>query len=161
METLLPEIRNAARAVIVRDNSILLLRKFDEATGERYSLPGGGQDVNETLEQSLVRECEEEIGVIVGDIRLLHVAEFYKQKTINPVTVRHTVDFVFACTVPEGYQAQNGPSPDKRQTGVHWMPLDQLEGVNLSPWYVKDLLKTLGQQNTPFYLGNRNVNTAP
>ena len=52
-----PVIRNTVRAVIVRDNRILLLRKEDELQGERYALPGGAQEAGETLEQTVNREC--------------------------------------------------------------------------------------------------------
>ena len=57
MENLTPGIRNAARAVILREGSILLLRKNGSGGGERFALPGGAQDLGETLEQALNREC--------------------------------------------------------------------------------------------------------
>ena len=74
MENLLPLIRNAARALILRDGEILLLRKEDDDGSERYALPGGAQDPGETLRQALNRECLEEIGTEVEIRDLLHVA---------------------------------------------------------------------------------------
>jgi len=55
MEAIIPPIRNTARALIRRDNNILLLRKNGYADGDRFALPGGGQDPGETLEQALSR----------------------------------------------------------------------------------------------------------
>jgi hypothetical protein len=49
MAELIPEIRNAARALIVRQDKILLLRKEADGGGERFALPGGGQDPGESL----------------------------------------------------------------------------------------------------------------
>ena len=74
MENLTPVIRNAVRALIIREGRILLLRKEDER-GERFALPGGAQDLGETLEQALNRECQEEIGTGVQIIDLVHVAD--------------------------------------------------------------------------------------
>ena len=53
MENLTPQIRNAVRAVILRDDRILLLRKSGGEQGERFALPGGAQDLGETLRQAL------------------------------------------------------------------------------------------------------------
>jgi len=44
MEPLTPPIRNAARALILQEDNILLLRKDGYEKGERFALPGGGQD---------------------------------------------------------------------------------------------------------------------
>ena len=43
MENFSPDIRNAVRAVIVRDNQLLQLKKAGGDRGERYALPGGAQ----------------------------------------------------------------------------------------------------------------------
>jgi len=86
MTELIPPIRNAARALIVRRSHVLLLRKAGGGSGERYALPGGGQDLGETLQQALVRECQEEIGTTVAVGGLLHVAEFFKLRDTQPAT---------------------------------------------------------------------------
>ena len=44
MENLTPYIRNAVRAVIVRDDQLLLLKQTGGDLGERYALPGGAQN---------------------------------------------------------------------------------------------------------------------
>ena len=60
-----PDIRNAVRAVIVKDQQILVLRKQYPSGEVRYALPGGGQEPGETLEAALHRECREEIDASV------------------------------------------------------------------------------------------------
>lgn len=56
-------IRPAVSA-IVRDEAghLLMIRRTDN---DKYALPGGGQDIGETLSQAVVREVEEETGVQV------------------------------------------------------------------------------------------------
>ena len=65
MNELLPDIRNAVRAIIVRDDRVLLLRKGGDGRGERFALPGGGQEAGESLADALLRECREEIGTTI------------------------------------------------------------------------------------------------
>ena len=82
MDNLEPGIRNAVRAVIVRDEQLLLLHKDGGPRGERYALPGGAQDAGETLLDALQRECVEEIGSEVQVAQLLHVADYFKPRGI-------------------------------------------------------------------------------
>jgi ADP-ribose pyrophosphatase YjhB (NUDIX family) len=133
MENLLPVIRNAVRALIVRDDHILVLRKAGYADGERYALPGGGQDPGETLRQALLRECREEIGVQVEIQDLIHVADYFKARDTDPPSTRHLVEFLFRCKVPDSYIPVNGEHPDSHQVEVIWAPLDLLSGMPLFP----------------------------
>jgi len=127
------QIRNAARALIVRDGNILLLRKHDEIKGERYALPGGSQEPGETLQQALSRECLEEIGTDVTIRDLVHVADYFKPRSTIPPSTRQAVEFLFACEVPADYRAQNGHRPDKHQVAVVWTPREQLPKLTLQP----------------------------
>ena len=143
MQNLLPVIRNAARALIVRDDRILLLRKAGYADGERFALPGGGQDPGETLQQALLRECREEIGTQVRIHDLVHVADYFKARDTNPPSTRHLVEFLFRCEVPDSYTPVNGEHPDKHQVEVVWTRLDSLPGMPLFP---RSLAVFLGQR---------------
>ena len=144
-------IRNGARAVIVRDGKILLLRKKDEVKGERFALPGGSQEEGETLQQALSRECLEEIGTDVVIRDLLHVADYFKPRQTVPPRKRQIVEFLFSCDVPEDYRAQNGHRPDKHQVEVVWTPLTELAGIPLLPrWLASGLGET---RPTRVYLG--------
>jgi len=133
MESIIPPIRNAARALILQDNNILLLRKDGYEQGERFALPGGGQDLGETLEQALTRECMEEIGTRVEIRDLVYVADCLKPRDTQPVSTRHLVEFLFACTIPDDYVPVNGHHPDKHQVEVVWASLDELAGMPLYP----------------------------
>jgi ADP-ribose pyrophosphatase YjhB (NUDIX family) len=141
-EGLEPQIRNAVRAVIVRDGAILMQEKWAQAKGTWYTLPGGGQDVKETLESALVRECEEEIGVRIEVGELLSVADFFKQRDTAYPSVRHLIEIYFACRVPAQYQPISGHHPDKHQVDVVWLPFNRLADA---PLYPKDLSRLLPQ----------------
>lgn len=53
------EERRATRAIVIKDNKILLLYT---ARYEDYSLPGGGIDAGESIEEGFIRELSEETG---------------------------------------------------------------------------------------------------
>ena len=153
MEPLIPPIRNAARAVILQDNHILLLRKDGYEQGERYALPGGGQDLGETLEQALNRECQEEIDTLVEIHDLVYVADTFKPRDTVPPGTRHLVEFLFACTVPADYTPRNGHHPDKHQVEVVWAALDKLAGMPLYPRSLAPYLAALRENTGSIYLG--------
>ncbi len=130
--SLLPEIRNAVRAVILRQGEILMLRKR-RGDDFKFALPGGAQDPGETLVDALVRECREEIAAVVEVGELIHVADYFKPRATEPPTTRHLVEFLFRCSVPAGYRPQSGHHPDKSQVGVEWVALDDLARLTVTP----------------------------
>lgn len=58
-----PFIRPSARCIIIRDSKIAMVysRKYDY-----YKFPGGGIEKGETLEEAVIRETEEETGLMVS-----------------------------------------------------------------------------------------------
>jgi 8-oxo-dGTP diphosphatase len=59
-------MRTIVNALFVREGSILLARRSPDRTAYpgRWSFPGGHVEHNETLPEALVREVQEEIGVM-------------------------------------------------------------------------------------------------
>jgi ADP-ribose pyrophosphatase YjhB (NUDIX family) len=140
MHNLTPNIRNAARALIIDDGCILLLRKDGGDRGKRFALPGGAQDLGETLQEALNRECREEIGTAVEILDLAYVADFFKPRETTPPSTRHLVEFLFRCRLPADYSPHNGPRPDKHQVDVTWVELERLDRI---PLYANSLSRHL------------------
>lgn len=146
-------IRNAVRALVIQDEKLLLLHKRGEDGRDRYALPGGAQEPGETLQQSLKRECLEEIGseVIIRD--LLHVADYFKPRSTQPPSTRQQVEFLFLCEVPVDYRPRNGHHPDKHQVSVEWAPLSRLRDLPLLPISLAELLGRVGKDARDTYQG--------
>lgn len=132
-ENLIPGIRNAVRAVIVRDENVLLQRKIDDNGVERYALPGGAQETGETLADALLRECREEIGARVEVIELLCMCDYFKPRQTTPPTTRHLLELLFRCSIENDYTPHNGPRPDRHQVEVLWAPISSLADIRLVP----------------------------
>jgi len=156
MAELIPGVRNAVRALIVRDDRVLVQHKVYEDDSERFTLPGGAPDLGETLVQGLQRECREEIGTEVTVLDLVHVADYFKARDTRPPTRRQQVEFVFRCEVPARYAPASGPHPDKHQRDVLWLPVAELELAPFSPRGLSALIDVHGAGHPapgPVYLG--------
>jgi ADP-ribose pyrophosphatase YjhB (NUDIX family) len=153
VQNLDPTIRNAVRAVIIRDGCILLIRKEYEDGSQRYALPGGAMTPEETLVTALKRECAEEIGTEVEVMSLLHVADWFKPRDTEPPSTRHLVEYLFTCNIDEDYMPRNGHHPDSHQVEVVWIELDRLDTLPLWPQAMADILPRIPQQTFRVYLG--------
>lgn len=73
------DTRLAAYAVVVDDSDRILLALWNEGAAPQWTLPGGGVDLGETVDEGAVRELREETGYDVELVRLLgidlHVSE--------------------------------------------------------------------------------------
>lgn len=147
------DIRNTVRAVIIRDGHVLLQKKHDDLKGTRYTLPGGAQESGETLLQALQRECIEEIAVLVEADRIIHVADYFRQKALPEPHIRQQLEIMFLCRVPASYVPQNGPKPDKSQVEILWLPLNDLQHYNVVPGILTDILPDISDSNRQIYLG--------
>ena len=84
------KIRIAAKALIIKEDK-MQATKISDGKEEWYIMPGGGQDVEELLPDTVCREVAEEMGiqVVVKDLAFviegLHGEKF------------HRVDLVFLC----------------------------------------------------------------
>ena len=60
--------KGTVRGIIVKDNKVAVIKRIREKDGkvrEYYVLPGGGIEDEETMEQAMLREAKEELGVEV------------------------------------------------------------------------------------------------
>lgn len=148
MKNLLDTIRNAVRAIIIRDGKVLLLQKTDGS----YSLPGGAPDTGESLQDGLQRECLEEINTRIQINRLAYVGDYFKPRKSDPPMIRQHVEFLFDCSVSDDYIAQSGSHPDKRQVDVLWLDLNELDNQIINPASLKKCIEQL-YEDKPVYIG--------
>jgi 8-oxo-dGTP pyrophosphatase MutT (NUDIX family) len=138
----LAEIDNAlyrisAKAIIAKDNNVLLVREKDD---DWWSFPGGGIDYGETIHDALVREVSEELGVAPEHVQ-----------------VDDTVAFISIGAVVEGVPKANlfyrvtVPSHEVKPTDdvleQKWHSLEELPKLYISPStgnVIEELHKIIG-----------------
>jgi ADP-ribose pyrophosphatase YjhB (NUDIX family) len=155
------KIRTAAKALIVQDSKLLVIEysdAFDPAHDIYFVLPGGGQQHSEPLDQTLRRECQEEINVDVEVKDLIFIREYIGKNHFHTGHADiHQVEFFFLCTIRAG-QPGIGHTPDTGQIGVQWIALDALESSNFYPKAARKTLAALLSGESvpphPVYLGD-------
>jgi 8-oxo-dGTP diphosphatase len=149
-------VRNSAKALILKDHCILVIKHVDDV-GDWFTLPGGGQESGETLIEAVQRECMEEVGldVEVGD--LLFVREYIgKNHEFWEVDAEcHQVEFIFDCSIRGDSPPQMGESPDDDQIDVVWLPLQEISRFRIYPKILKGILDDCSM-DSPIYLGDVN-----
>ncbi len=117
------DINLKVRLILYNKGSILLLRQ-KKAQGGNYTMVGGTIEVTEYAVQALIREAEEEAGVILKekDLQLAHV--LHKRTKSNG----HRITLYFKASKWEGKLKTGEPNKFK---GVAWFSLENLP-VNLS-----------------------------
>lgn len=129
-----------------------------DKTGIFYILPGGGQRHGETLREGLERECLEEIGTQVEVGELLYVREYIgkNHEFRHAHRAFHQVENVFRCRLPNPDGIGPGSEHDKKQVGVEWIPLEELQDRRFLPEVIKPFFTDGGFQAGTNYLGDVN-----
>ena len=110
--------RVAVYLVLIKNNQILLnLRKNTGFADGLYGLASGHLEDGETIRQAMIREAEEETGIIINpdDLKLVHVAQ---HKSNN-----HYVDFYFQC---DSYAKEPVNCEPEKCGDVRFFPLNKL-----------------------------------
>ncbi len=152
-------LRYAAKALILREDKLLCLRKQGDIGGY-YVLPGGGQEAGELLPETLRRECLEELGAAVEVGALRFVQEYVGSNHLfkDAHGGMHFVNLYFECRLLE--PALTHPlSPDAGQVGLEWLAADALDKAAFFPRVLAGRLGGAGNGgwawgSGPVYLGD-------
>ncbi len=144
------QIRTSAKAVIIRDGRLLAV-KLSDGKEEWYILPGGGQDSEELLPQTVEREVREETGMEVQCRDLLFVIEGVHGENF------HRIDLVFLCDYL-GKAECAARHKDTSQIGFEWLDLSVLNRLPLFPSKLRRPIMNFyeGKEYTK-YLGNEEI----
>jgi len=119
-----------------------LLIKRTKSGSVYWVMPGGGVERNETDEQTLIRECQEELGIDIEIRRLLLEIESQKPK------VKGQKERFYLCKIIGGVLgAGQGPEyqPDSNYMGsyeLEWRSIKDLSKIDLKPNEISEFLKS-------------------
>ena len=144
------QIRTSAKAVVIQNGKLLAI-KLNDGKEEWYILPGGGQDSEEMLPQTVEREVREEVGIEVQCKDLLFVIEGVHGESF------HRIDLVFLCDYL-GKTENATLHSDTNQIGFDWLDLSILNELPLFPSKLRRTIMNFyeGKEYTK-YLGNEEV----
>lgn len=127
------------RAVIIKDNKVLLIKRTKESS-VYWVVPGGGVEDGETAEEALIRECEEELGVKIKINSLLVEIESGKLETFGQK------EYFYLCNILDGVLG-SGQGPEFQKEAIYtgaynieWRDIKSLLEIDLRPGKIRDLL---------------------
>jgi 8-oxo-dGTP diphosphatase len=96
----------AVSAAIFRDGKVLIVRRGRAPAKGVYTLPGGGVELGETLEQAVIREVREETALDIEPVALVGFRQAIARDAAGRVE-RHFVILPFAARYIGGKLALN------------------------------------------------------
>lgn len=113
-------------AVIISDGKIALIKRGNEPSKGKWTIPGGLVEVGETLEQAVIRETKEETGLDVENPRLIDVVSNVDLDE-NDIVKYHYVIIEYFVHVKNGTAQALSDAAELR-----WVPLNEVEDYNLT-----------------------------
>jgi ADP-ribose pyrophosphatase YjhB (NUDIX family) len=113
----------AVSAAIFREGRVLIVRRARPPANGLYTLPGGGVELGETLEEAVVREVREETGLTIAPIALAGYRQAIARDDVGRVE-RHFVILPFAARWVSGEIALN-----EELAEAHWLSPAELPGL--------------------------------
>lgn len=113
-----------------KDNEILIVEKVRGPYKNRYDLPGGSIEENETILEAIRREFHEETGFDIEVIENLGFTEYVIPYSIgNRNYIQHVALFLEVNIISQWHEAN--PSDDT--SGSRWVSIESLNSSNSSP----------------------------
>jgi ADP-ribose pyrophosphatase YjhB (NUDIX family) len=113
----------AVSAAVFRNAQVLIVRRGRPPAHGLYTLPGGGVELGETLEQAVVREVREETGLAIAPLALVGFREVIGRDAAGRIE-RHFVILPFAAQWIAGEIALNEELGE-----AQWRRPDALAGL--------------------------------
>ena len=117
--------RPSVYGILIKDDKVLLSPQFDG-----YDFPGGGMDIDESIDEALEREFWEETGLkVTKDTIVSCQTSFYKLKfsgnAVNAILMHYTVRFVSGELSIEGFDEME----KKFARLAEWVGLDKVDSL--------------------------------
>lgn len=123
-----PNILHIAVKALIKNNEgkVLVLKQSDPAiTGNnQYHPPGGILELGESLEECVIREVKEEIGVDSSVVKLFDVGEWYAQRDDD---VMQFAGIFYVCSLKgEEFNLQSSEVAD-----TYWVGLEEIDSLDI------------------------------
>jgi 8-oxo-dGTP pyrophosphatase MutT (NUDIX family) len=148
-------IRNAAKAIILHNERILVNRCIGDNGEVYFDLPGGGQNQFETMEEAVIREVLEETGYKVKIVKFIALAEeIYDNSELREkyINYSHRILHIFLVELISE-KAVEATEKDWQQEESLWIPFNEIDKVAFRPAQLSGRITDLINVSHPQYLG--------
>ncbi len=149
--------KHSIKAIIIKDGK-LLVESVDYGRGRYCKLPGGGQEWGETMQQTIIRECKEELNLDVTPLRLVLARDYIAKNHNQPYDLDcfHLAELMFECEVSDFTALGNGSEPDSDAQKIKWIELDKLADSDFYPKAIIPYLQNIKDIKETVVLGDVN-----
>jgi ADP-ribose pyrophosphatase YjhB (NUDIX family) len=112
-------------AAVIGPQGVLLIKRGKPPRMGAWSLPGGAQDLGETVEEGIMREVREETGLDVEVLEIIDVVDSIHHDPDGRIKYHYTL--VDACVVETGGTLKAGSDAIEAQ----WFSIKETEGLYL------------------------------
>jgi ADP-ribose pyrophosphatase YjhB (NUDIX family) len=123
----MPSPRLAVRAIILRDDRLLLVNAWKGRT-HLWTCPGGGVELHQSLPEALRREVHEETGLVVEVGEPCLVNEFH-----DPRGTFHQVDIYFRARILSGDPDGAWTDPEGIVSHRRWVGRAEMRTLTVKP----------------------------
>jgi len=111
--------------VVWRGDEVLLIERGKGPVSGNWSLPGGKQELGETVRETAHREIKEETGIDIDIVALLDVVDLVRHDKEGRVRFHYTlVDFTAEWRAGEAVAGDDAAA-------VRWVPFAEIDNYNL------------------------------
>jgi len=112
-------------ALVWRDDQILLIKRGKAPAKGEWSLPGGAQELGETIEETARREVREETGCEIGTLSFLGAFDSIERDDEGNIRYHFTLlDF-------EADWVSGEPSPGEAEDDARFFRPEDIEGLQV------------------------------
>ncbi|MFB3889429.1 MAG: NUDIX hydrolase [Candidatus Bathyarchaeia archaeon] len=122
-------------AIILKQGKILLEKRGNEPAKGQWTIPGGVVEVGESLEDAVLRETLEETGLTGEKPERIDVVDQVHRDSMGRIEYHYViVDYIVRVKPSEPKAASDAEA-------LRWVPLDEVEGYNLTPSFRRFFIK--------------------
>lgn len=112
----------AVGCVLVKNNSILLIKRGYAPRPGVWAVPGGAIEAGETIDEAAKRELEEETGIVAEPLGIIGVFNAITRDELGKVQYHYVIiDVLFDSNTIKGNLRAGGDAID-----VAWIPLEEV-----------------------------------
>jgi len=113
-------------AIIIKDGKIVLIKRGNEPSKGKWTIPGGLVELGESLEAAVIRETEEEVCLDVDKPSLIGVVDNVDLDEQGKVKYHYVIIEYLVQVIGGTIQAASDAEE------LRWVPFDEVESYNLT-----------------------------
>ncbi len=134
--------RTGASVIVQNGDKVLLIKRGKEPYLGHWSIPGGAQELGETLEQAARRELEEETSLVAEELEFLRVVDRITRNGAGEIT-HHYVLAMYRAKKVCGKPIASDDASD-----IGWYSIHDIDSLTTTPEIPKLLAEFLDEKFT-------------